>query len=86
MLPSEELQNPPPPVEDTAPPLERGGGGTRNAVPLYRIPAHRIEHHLVTEGPVRTSALRGLGAPTNVFAMEGMMDELAARAGKDPLE
>ena len=34
---------------------------------------------------MRTSALRGLGAPTNVFAMECMMDELAARAGKDPL-
>ena len=86
LLASEALENPPPPVEVTDPPLESGGGGTRNAVPLYRIPAHRIEHHLVTEGPVRTSALRGLGAPTNVFAMEGMMDELAARAGKDPLE
>ena len=80
------MENPPPPVQVTDPPLESGGGGTRNAVPLYRIPAHRIEHHLVTEGPVRTSALRGLGAPTNVFAMEGMMDELAARAGKDPLQ
>jgi len=85
LLASEALENPPPPVQVTDPPLESGGGGTRNAVPLYRIPAHRIEHHLVTEGPVRTSALRGLGAPTNVFAMEGMMDELAERAGKDPL-
>ncbi|MEC8775800.1 MAG: molybdopterin cofactor-binding domain-containing protein [Pseudomonadota bacterium] len=86
LLASEALENPPPPVEVTDPPLESGGGGTRNAVPLYQIPAHRIEHHLVTEGPVRTSALRGLGAPTNVFAIEGMMDELATRAGKDPLE
>lgn len=86
LLASEALENPPPPVAVTDPPEESGGGSTRNAVPLYRIPAHRIEHHLVTEGPVRTSALRGLGAPTNVFAMECMMDELAARAGKDPLE
>ncbi len=85
LLASEALENPPPPVEVTDPPPERGGGGTRNAIPLYRIPAHRIEHHLVTEGPVRTSALRGLGAPTNVYAMECMMDELADRAGKDPL-
>ena len=77
LLASEALENPP---------EERGGGGTRNAVPLYRIPAHRIKHHLVTEGPVRTSALRGLGAPTNVFAMECMMDALAARAGRDPLD
>ena len=86
LLASEALENPPPRVKVTDPPLESGGGGTRNAVPLYRIPVHRIEHHLVTEGPVRTSALRGLGAPTNVFAMECMIDELANRAGKDPLE
>ncbi|MCB9928247.1 MAG: xanthine dehydrogenase family protein molybdopterin-binding subunit [Alphaproteobacteria bacterium] len=85
LLAHEALENPPPPVRTTDPPEERGGGGTRNAVPLYRIPAHRIRHHLVSEGPVRTSALRGLGAPVNVFAMEGMMDELAARAGRDPL-
>ena len=85
LLASEALENPPPPVEVTDPPPDRGGGGTRNAMPLYRIPAHRIKHHLVTEGPVRTSALRGLGAPTNVYAMECMMDELADRAGKDPL-
>ncbi len=85
LLASEALENPPGPVKVTDPPEERGGGGTRNAVPLYRMAAHRIRHHLVTQGPVRTSALRGLGAPTNVFAMECMMDELAARAGKDPL-
>ena len=85
LLASEALEIPPPPVEVTDPPEESGGGSTRNAVPLYRIPAHRIEHHLVTDGPVRTSALRGLGAPTNVFAMECMMDELAERATKDPL-
>lgn len=85
LLASEALENPPGPVKVTDPPEERGGGGTRNAVPLYRMPAHRIRHHLVTDGPVRTSALRGLGAPTNVYAMECMMDELAARAGKDPV-
>jgi nicotinate dehydrogenase subunit B len=33
---------------------------------------------------VRTSALRALGAFANVFAIEGMMDELAARCGSDP--
>ena len=85
MLAHEALENPPPPVQATDPPEERGGGGTRNAVPLYRVGAHRIRHHLVLEGPVRTSALRGLGAPVNVFAIEAMMDDLAARAGQDPL-
>ena len=35
--------------------------------------------------PVRTSALRGLGALPNVYAIESLMDELAARAGEDPV-
>lgn len=85
LLAADALENPPPPVEPTDPPEERGGGGTRNAMPLYNIPAKRIQHHLVRSLPVRTSALRGLGAPTNVFAVEGMMDELAMLAGLDPV-
>jgi CO/xanthine dehydrogenase Mo-binding subunit len=39
----------------------------------------------VPETPVRTSALRGLGAMPNVFAMECAIDELAERAGQDPV-
>ena len=35
---------------------------------------------------MRTSALRGLGAMPNVFALECCIDELAERAGKDPVE
>jgi CO/xanthine dehydrogenase Mo-binding subunit len=35
--------------------------------------------------PVRTSALRGLGALPNVFAIESLLDELADRAGVDPV-
>ena len=34
---------------------------------------------------MRTSALRGLGALPNVYAIEMLMDELAARAGEDPV-
>jgi CO/xanthine dehydrogenase Mo-binding subunit len=34
---------------------------------------------------LRTSALRGLGAPQNTFANESFMDELAAAAGVDPI-
>jgi nicotinate dehydrogenase subunit B len=54
-------------------------------VPLYDIPAKRVLHHLVTDCPVRTSSLRGLGALPNVFALESMIDELALRAGQDPV-
>src|SRR5882724_1483824 len=85
LLASEALPNPPPEVTPTDPPEARGGGGTRNAVPLYEVPAHRILHHLVLRPPVRTSALRGLGALPNVYAIESLMDELAARAGEDPV-
>ena len=48
-------------------------------------PAKRIIHHLVPETPMRTSALRGLGAMPNVFAIECFIDELAERAGQDPV-
>jgi CO/xanthine dehydrogenase Mo-binding subunit len=75
---------PEPPPNDV--PEANGGGATRNAEPLYNIPAKRILHHLVIEAPVRTSALRGLGAMPNVFALESCIDELAERAGKDPVE
>lgn len=71
-----------PPVD---PGEERGGGGTRNAFPLYRTGAAVVRHHLTERAPVRTSALRGLGALPNVVAIEGLMDELANRAAADPL-
>src|SRR5258707_7629318 len=85
LLATEALANPPPEVRPTDPTEARGGGGTRNAVPLYDVPVHRILHHLVLRPPVRTSALRGLGALPNVYAIESLMDELAARAGEDPV-
>jgi nicotinate dehydrogenase subunit B len=84
LLAAESLPDPPP-----APPAVEGGyppgAGTRNGEPLYDFPAKRIVHHLIAETPVRTSSLRGLGATLNVFAIEGLMDELAERAGEDPV-
>jgi nicotinate dehydrogenase subunit B len=85
LLAAEALPNPPPPppaVEAVGPP----GAGTRNGEPLYDFAAKRILHHLIAETPVRTSSLRGLGATTNVFAIESAIDELAERAGQDPVE
>ena len=72
-----------PPPSDV--PEANGGGATRNGEPLYDIAAKRIVHHLVPETPVRVSSLRGLGAMPNIFAMECAIDELAERAGKDPV-
>jgi CO/xanthine dehydrogenase Mo-binding subunit len=68
------------------PPLERGGGTRRNAVPGYDFPSYQVVNHLIQEMPLRTSALRSLGAHLNVFAAESFMDELAAQAGVDPIE
>jgi nicotinate dehydrogenase subunit B len=62
------------------------GGGDRNAVPIYRLGKRRITHHLLPQGPLRSSALRSLGAHGNVFAIESFMDELAALASVDPVE
>jgi CO/xanthine dehydrogenase Mo-binding subunit len=84
LLAAEALPDPPPlppPSESSFPP----GAGTRNGEPLYDFPAKRIFHHLIAETPVRTSSLRGLGATLNVFAIESSMDELAERAGTDPV-
>ena len=79
------LRDPPPQL----PPLREfplpAGGGQRNAVPIYALPATRIEYHLVCTPPLRSSALRALGAYANVFAIESAMDELAALSGRDPL-
>ncbi len=66
-------------------PIQFGGAGDRNAVPLYDIPNQRVTNHLVTEMPIRVSALRTLGAYGNVFAMESFIDELALLAKTDPV-
>lgn len=74
---------PPTPLRDFPLPA---GGGQRNTVPIYALGTRRIHYHLVRTPVVRSSALRALGAYANVFAIESAMDELAALAGRDPLE
>ena len=62
------------------------GGIHRNADPLYAFARRRVVKHFVPDSPLRTSALRGLGAFANVFAIESFMDELAYAAAADPVE
>lgn len=62
------------------------GGADRNAVPAYEFPSQQVVLHYVTDIPIRTSALRTLGAYANVFAAESFMDELALASGADPVE
>jgi nicotinate dehydrogenase subunit B len=77
-----------PPVKAAIPgnPPLPAGGSHRNAVPLYDFPHLRVVNHLRRETPLRTSALRSLGAHVNVFAIESFMDELAIAADADPVE
>ena len=86
LLGGEALPNALPPPEPKEVPEAAGGGATRNASPLYDVAGKRIVHHLVPETPVRTSALRGLGAMPNVFAIESCIDDLAEQIGKDPVQ
>jgi CO/xanthine dehydrogenase Mo-binding subunit len=57
----------------------------RNQDPIYDFPKRRIVKSLVHDLPLRTASLRGLGAFLNVLAIESFMDELAKKAGADPI-
>ena len=85
MLAATELKNPFPRYIATNPPQANGGGADRNSVPLYEFPSWQIKCHRLLTMPIRTSALRTLGAQGNVFAIESFIDELASERGEDPL-
>lgn len=73
------------------PPVPRPGKGShsgihRNADPLYAFSRRRVVKHFVRDSPLRVSALRGLGAFANVFAIESFMDELALAADIDAVD
>ena len=85
LLAAFELSTPFPRMISTNPPQANGGGADRNAVPLYDFPSWRIESHRLLTMPIRTSALRTLGAQGNVFAIECILDEIAADRGEDPV-
>ncbi len=61
-------------------------GAIRGGSIMYRsIPNHRaVTYH--TSLPFATSFWRSLGLLANTFAIESMMDELALKAGKDPVQ
>lgn len=52
---------------------------------FYDIPSQRAEH-LYEERGARTAAWRGIGAGHNNFAIESMIDELAAASGQNPAD
>ncbi len=78
--------DPPHPMDETKDNPLPQGGGLRNAITLYDVSFQKVRHHMIPQAPLRTSALRGLGAYLNVFAMESLMDEVASEIGVDSLE
>jgi CO/xanthine dehydrogenase Mo-binding subunit len=85
LLAATELADPFPRYISTNPPQANGGGADRNSIPLYDFPSWQIECHRLLTMPIRTSALRTLGAQGNVFAIESFLDELASERGEDPV-
>ncbi len=85
LLAATEIANPYPRMISTNPPAANGGGADRNSVPLYDLPAWTITSHRLLTMPVRTSALRTLGGQGNVFAIESLLEEIAALRGEDAI-
>jgi CO/xanthine dehydrogenase Mo-binding subunit len=85
LLPAQLLAHPFIPSPSQPMPMPEGGGD-RNAIPLYTLPGAKITNHFLPVTPLRTSAMRSLGAHINLFAIESMMDGLAAAARTDPVE
>ncbi len=84
LLPAQTLEQPvplPTPV-NAGPP---NYAADRNAIALYAFPGQTVRTHFIKTFAARASSTRGLGAYANVFAVESFIDELAARAGVDPL-
>lgn len=67
------------------PNMNRQGGLQRNLDPVYDIPETRYVKNLIPDLPLRTSALRCLGAALNVFAIESLMDEIVMERDLDPM-
>jgi CO/xanthine dehydrogenase Mo-binding subunit len=86
LLAATELTKPFPRAIATNPSQASGGGADRNSVPLYDFPSWQIESHRLTTMPIRTSALRTLGAQGNVFAIESFLDEVATERGEDAVD
>jgi carbon-monoxide dehydrogenase large subunit len=60
--------------------------GARMYNGIYKFPAYRFECRNLFTNTAWTDAYRGAGRPEATFAIERIMDELAAELGLDPLE
>jgi len=59
---------------------------SQNGDPPYSSKAVQVRAHWLGDAPLRPSNIRAPGKVGNCFAVESFVDELAARAGADPVE
>lgn len=64
---------------------QNAGLMTQNGEPPYEAANVRVTAHPAQNTPLRISNLRAPGKIANVFAVEAMVDQLAAAAGADPV-
>jgi CO/xanthine dehydrogenase Mo-binding subunit len=58
---------------------------SQNGDPSYDVPNVEVVVHWLADAPLRPSNIRAPGKIGNSFAVESFVDELAAKAGRDPL-
>jgi CO/xanthine dehydrogenase Mo-binding subunit len=58
----------------------------QNGAPPYACENVSVDAHWLADAPLRPSNIRAPGKPANVFAVESIVDMLAAKAGVDPVE
>ncbi|MES3003621.1 MAG: molybdopterin cofactor-binding domain-containing protein [Pseudomonadota bacterium] len=59
---------------------------TQNGDPSYPTNAIKVHVHWLGAAPLRPSNIRAPGKVANCFAVESFVDELAAKAGVDPIQ
>ena len=59
---------------------------SQNAAPSYAVDHVEVTANWLKDAPLRPSNIRAPGKVANCFAVESFTDELAALAGRDPLE
>ena len=62
------------------------GAGAMCALAAYKIPNFFIEAYDIVVNRPKVAAYRAPGSPSSTFATESVLDEIAGRLGKEPIE
>jgi len=62
------------------------GAGAMCALAAYKVPNFVIEAYDIVVNRPKVAAYRAPGSPSSTFATESVLDEIASRLGKEPIE